>query len=214
MKRLPSKSFDLGLTDPPYDLGFRGKKNVIFGDQSNNPEKVYYKDSNVDFTTFVKSFLDELVRVCNWVILTPGHPNLYLYIQTIRPSYYIRFWFKPNDMSYIRSDPILIYGKSKNVQHIPSVLTHNLITVRKQFGFEPLHPCPKQYSLFFDLITRAKPYSVLDPFLGSGTTAQVCEAKGIPWIGFELITDYHVDIDKRIELGKRSFNAPKQMKVI
>lgn len=214
MKQLPDKSIDLCLTDPPYNTSFRGKVNCSFGDQSNNEEKIYYEDENGDFASFIKIFLDEAIRICNWVIVTPGHPNLYTYINLKRPSYYIRFWYKPNDMSYIMSDPILIYGKSKNIKHIPSVFKHNLNTVRNQFGFEPVHPCPKLYDLWLDIINRARPYSVLDPFLGSGTTSQVCEAKGIPWIGFEVVNEYHVDIDKRIELGRKSFNAPKQVKVI
>jgi site-specific DNA-methyltransferase (adenine-specific) len=202
MKNLPGKSFDLGLTDPPYNLAFKGKKNCAFGDKSNNPEKLYYNDVGDNFPDFVKSFLDEMIRVCNWVIITPGHPNLYLYIIIKKPSYYIRFWHKPNDMSYIRSDPILIYGKSRNIMHIPSILTHNLVTVKNQFGFEPIHPCPKQHGLWLDIIERARPRSVLDPFLGSGTTAQVCTFLGIPWLGFEIVGDYKIDIDRRIEIGK------------
>jgi len=43
--------------------------------------------------------------------------------------------------------------------------------------------------------------SVCDPFLGSGTTAQVCESLGISWIGFETNLQYRQDIRNRIREG-------------
>lgn len=39
-------------------------------------------------------------------------------------------------------------------------------------------------------------YSVLDPFLGSGTTALVCEKMGLSWVGIERESRY-VDIAQR-----------------
>ncbi len=220
MRELPDKCVDLGLTDPPYNLSFKGKKNLCSGSGNekkqvsfqNNSEKIYYSDENKDFTLFVNDFLEEMIRVCNWVILTPGHPNLYLYIRIKQPSYYIRFWYKPNDMSYILSDPVIIYGKSRNIVHMPAIFKHNLVTVKKQFSFEPVHPCPKQYSLWLDILNRARPKSVLDPFLGSGTTSQACEELGIKWLGFEICEDYHVDIDKRIRIGISTMERKGNMK--
>ena len=40
--------------------------------------------------------------------------------------------------------------------------------------------------------------SVLDPFMGSGTTAEVCEALGRNWIGFELNPDYQALVAERV----------------
>jgi len=38
-------------------------------------------------------------------------------------------------------------------------------------------------------------------FLGSGTTAQVCESLGIRWVGFETNLQYRRDIRNRIREG-------------
>lgn len=222
MKQLPDQSIELCLTDPPYNVNFKGKKNCSFNDndiqnkidRSNNPLKLYYEDKSSDFMGFIKKFLIEAIRICNFVILTPGHNNLYDYILMLKPSYYIRFWYKPNDMSYVTSDPILIYGKSKKVSHLPFVFRFNMNTVKTQFHFEPVHPCPKLYDLWHDILKRTKPESVLDPFLGSGTTAHTCEALGIKWLGFEIEQRYSIDINKRIELGKKAFKIPGQVKVV
>jgi DNA modification methylase len=47
-----------------------------------------------------------------------------------------------------------------------------------------------------------KPKSVLDPFLGSGTTAEVCSQLKVSWLGFEIKVEYKADIEKRISFGK------------
>jgi site-specific DNA-methyltransferase (adenine-specific) len=40
---------------------------------------------------------------------------------------------------------------------------------------------------------------ILDPFLGSGTTAVVCERLGRRWLGCELNPDYAAMAEARIE---------------
>jgi DNA modification methylase len=112
-----------------------------------------------------------------------------------------------NDTPMILEDPevepILVYGKSKEIHHMPYVFKHNLFTMKKEFNFEPVHPCPKQYSLWLDILRRSRARNVLDPFMGSGTTAQAAEELGIFWVGFELHEEYHVDIDKRVFFGRQ-----------
>ena len=64
-----------------------------------------------------------------------------------------------------------------------------------------LHPVPKSINLWTHIINQIKPQSVIDPFLGSGTIAEVCESLGIPWLGYEIMEEYAPDIQKRIERG-------------
>ncbi|MBN1631922.1 MAG: hypothetical protein JW990_19360 [Thermoleophilia bacterium] len=45
------------------------------------------------------------------------------------------------------------------------------------------------------------PATVLDPFLGSGTTAEVARKLGRNCVGFELNEDYRPLIDKRLAQG-------------
>ena len=51
------------------------------------------------------------------------------------------------------------------------------------------------------LLEDLKPKSVIDPFMGSGTTAEVCLKLGIPYCGYEKEIIYKQDIDKRIKRG-------------
>ena len=91
--------------------------------------------------------------------------------------------------------------------------------VRQSTGFvkntlRTLHSSSKSVELFFVIILQMKPTSVIDPFLGSGTTAEVCESLGIPWVGFEIMEEYRLDIEKRIARGisKKKY-AKKQTKL-
>ena len=59
-----------------------------------------------------------------------------------------------------------------------------------------------------------KPISnIIDSFLGSGTTAQVCEELGIPWHGYEISEDYIPDIKKRIKQGIKMHSNKKIKKL-
>lgn len=64
-----------------------------------------------------------------------------------------------------------------------------------------IHPSPKEFGLWCKMMKDLKPSSVIDPFLGSGTTGEVCEFLGIPWLGFEIKEEYAPDIKKRIQRG-------------
>ena len=56
-----------------------------------------------------------------------------------------------------------------------------------------------------------KPVSVIDPFIGSGTTAEVCIKLGIPYIGYEINPIYKHDIDIRINSGISCIKSPRNV---
>lgn len=63
------------------------------------------------------------------------------------------------------------------------------------------HPSQKPIVLIRDLISSSsrKGDAILDPFLGSGTTAAASESLGRKWVGIELDPDYATMSRKRIE---------------
>jgi DNA modification methylase len=54
-----------------------------------------------------------------------------------------------------------------------------------------------------DALKKVKIETMVDIFLGSGTSAEVATALGIKWIGFDINKTFENDIKKRIELGGR-----------
>ena len=62
------------------------------------------------------------------------------------------------------------------------------------------HPTVKPVELMRHLVRLVTPVggTVLDPFLGSGTTAVACEAEGFPWIGIEQEPSYVAIAEQRL----------------
>ena len=74
--------------------------------------------------------------------------------------------------------------------------------VAKQSNF---HPTVKPTSLMRHLIRLVTPPNgvVLDPFLGSGTTAVAAILENCEWVGSEITPDYWPIIDSRVEWAKK-----------
>lgn len=53
--------------------------------------------------------------------------------------------------------------------------------------------------LIMKILKRQKPYSIIDPFMGSGTIAFCCKQLGIKYLGYEIEQIYKIDIDKRLK---------------
>ena len=65
---------------------------------------------------------------------------------------------------------------------------------------ESKHPCERPISLYVWCINYApNPQTILDPFIGSGTTAIACERLNRRWIGIEIEEKYCEIAVKRIE---------------
>ncbi|KKL64527.1 hypothetical protein LCGC14_2164170 [marine sediment metagenome] len=111
-------------------------------------------------------------------------------------------------------DPYLYYGKAKSFWS-GNVLYENTNTgflkknLRSTLLFK--HPSPKNLNLWYKIIDGINPKSVIDPFIGSGTTAEVCTKLGIPWLGYEINEVYSQDINKRLKNCKKE---PKQIQII
>ena len=182
MKALPSGCVDAVITDPPYGVGL---------------SYANHDDGREGYRHFVGSAFLQMRRISNFIAITPGIRNLWLYPE----ANWVVCWAKPNSMG--RSDmggfnqwePICIYGKHK--------MYHD-------FFYLPMcgqpdtgnHPCPKPYELLHWLIRKAtdEGVTILDPFLGSGTTAVAAKKLGRHFLGFEISETYCQIARERIAL--------------
>lgn len=212
---LPSmkdKVFDVGITDPPFNRKYTGEiqqnQNLTRAKEGCYDHKVFYDDYREDYSEWCKLWFREFQRVCNVVIITPGTVNLRLWFEIAEPTALL-IHYKKNCSGispvarFNKFDPILFYGKPE--RHHPYIF--NVFDVPLDNGFlrndKLIHPCPRPLKLWKKLIEPLKPKSVLDPFIGSGTTSEACEIFGIPWYGFEIEYAYKKDIDFRVARGKR-----------
>jgi len=207
---LAAKSWDLCLTDPPYGINYTYPSGL--GECPAEKWKataVLYDDTKTGeaYHDWCRLWMDELLRITSNVIFTPGNPNIKFWILNY-DVYDMLVWFKRNSQSggkaayLLRHEMILIMNKMAGRK-----VTESVFDICLQNGFHRkdyyLHPAPKEIRLWQAILTQVQPASVLEPFLGSGTTAEVCESLGIPWLGFEIMEEYAPDIEKRIAAGKR-----------
>lgn len=208
MKRLPDKSFDLCLTDPPYNINPKQHK-LSCGTNRYKQGAVFYDDNKntEDWKSFCHGWFVEARRVSNILIFTPGEINLKLYCDIEWPRGML-IHHKPDSQGgntvswFLKHEHVFVYSDMSLQKHGMPPISVYKCNVGYRAG-KLSHWCPKSLKLWMWLINGFKPKSVLDPFLGSGTTAEACELLGIPWLGFEIETKYRVDIEKRIARGKR-----------
>lgn len=193
MKGIPDNSVDLVLTDPPYNAKNIGPKSKIYDTgQMQLPLE--------DYINFCHSWYAQCERIAKTVVFSPGISNIAYYPQ---PKWII-CWYKPAAVSFNRMggynawEPISVYGKATS--RIPyDVIKFN--TTNHTKGIEAEHPCPKPLGLWSQLVEKFsnKGDTVLDPFLGSGTTAVACKMLDRNYIGIELSEKYCEIARDRIE---------------
>lgn len=73
------------------------------------------------------------------------------------------------------------------------------------------HPCERPVQLYLWCIDYANnPKTVIDPFMGSGSTAVACELKKCKWVGVELNEEYCEVVAKRLLTVSNHLNSIKQ----
>ena len=199
---LEDKSWDLCLTDPPYNIN--AKANSQAKGKSKTPD-IGYKDYIDDYSTYIEKIINLIFLKTSKLIITIGQPNIGLYFRKFGKPREILYHYKPNGAGISALcwqnliEPIFCYGDWFGKKP----WTSNIFKIHLKNGFlrekeRFVHPHPKETKLWFEL---CKGESVLDPFMGSGTTAEVCESLGLPWLGYELMEEYSPDIEKRIQRG-------------
>ena len=180
---IPDKSIELVLTDPPYNAG------INYGS---------YKDnlSRQDYADLLNWFVAESGRVAEGTLIFTGTGNLFLYP---KPKFTI-IWLKRNGKNRAGNiihncfEPLIYYGRSvfifSDVYDFPIVFQKDEIK----------HPAPKPPKLCLKLVADfSKEHEVIiDPFLGSGTTAYCAKKLGRKCIGIEIEEKYCEIAAKRL----------------
>ncbi len=173
---------DLVLTDPPYnalDIGFN--KNTYGEGKMKLPDGEY--------KAFCVSWFGGVSALTGLVSFTPGIANIWNY----PAAKWVLCWDKSNSLSRniyggINAwEPVLIYGKPHNRLNKDIKRTSVFST-----GLASGHPCPKPAS-FWDwliLLLSNDGELILDPFLGSGTTACCAKKLNRHCIGIEIEEKY------------------------
>lgn len=156
---------DLLLTDPPYGIGI-----------ANNPVRQAHERMDWDDSTPETELLDALRQLANVQIIWGGN-----YFD-LPPSQCFLIWDKvqPQDFSLAMCELAWCNKKAPAKMHKQSVLSY-----RKE------HPTQKPVELMEWCIKQAgSADTVLDPFMGSGTTGVACAQLGKSFTGIERERKY------------------------
>jgi len=174
---------DLVLTDPPYGIGI-----------ASNPFRQKYQRQSWDNAPPNRATLDLIRMIGKEAIIWGGN---YFGLPPMQGFF---IWDKVQPEKFSSSMCEMAWTNIK---------TPAKIFRRHVVSYEKYHPTTKPVELMLWCLSFAPDASlVLDPFLGSGTTAVACERLGRRWIGIEISKEYCDIAVKRIEEERSQLKLP------
>lgn len=220
MKRIDDKSIDLIITDPPYlhDNGNWMKSDVMGTKSILGKGSIY--DSDGYLKTKMSSFgVEEIYEFLSIAVQKMKIPNMYIFCSEVQVPIYgmwarehnlhfsILTWEKPlsiinkNRFSQNTEYVVRIYDFGTGLNKIDNNEYYNKVIHTKILrGKEKIHPTQKPIDIVnrFIKLSSNEGDLILDPFIGSGTTAISCILNKRNFIGFEINEEYFEKTRKRI----------------
>jgi site-specific DNA-methyltransferase (adenine-specific) len=212
MKLLPDKSVDLILTDPPYNINFKPPRKIKTSGSYAREGIANDKMSDTDFMEWLDKIcfqLDRILKDDSYVFMFSGWSTIYQF-QPILMKYWkvkaLHIWCKNQFGIGYYSRPqyepffMCLKGKPKKPEKAPSDLWHYK-KVYKSKKNPYVHSCQKPVDLLEDIIKIYAPDAeiILDPFMGSGSTAVASLNLNKKFIGFEINKEYVEIANKRLD---------------
>jgi len=190
MRNVPDKYFDLVLTDPPYGINF-AKTHTGNG-------WVARESKDWDKERPGEEYFKEIIRISKNQIIWGGN----YFADLLPPSQCWLAWDK-GQREFSLADGEFAWTSYDKAARFFAMSRAEALQEKKHIKREERHPTQKPLKLIrWCLESIAKCNSnmkVFDPFMGSGTTAVVCESLGLDWCGCELEPDYIEIANKRLK---------------
>ena len=208
MSKLPDKSVDLVVTDPPYDV-YAGKGGGAFGKRNSYQEIEFMSNG------FNEVVLDELMRVMKKI-------NIYIFCSQKQIPFLIDYfvhkhacnwnlltWHKTNPVpacknKYLSDTEYIFFAREKGVP------IYGEYSTKKTYYVTPLntkekrlygHPTVKPQEILENLVINSSNENdiVLDPFMGSGSTGVAAVNNNRKFIGLEINEEYFSTAQSRLQ---------------
>ena len=191
MKKMPDKSIDLVLTDPPYGIGVC--KNGTVGGENLAKVKDYGK-CEWDYKTPTFQYFKEMRRISQNQIIFGG--NYFIEHLTNTPCFIV--WDKDNTGNF--ADCELAWTSFKTATRIIKYTWNGFIQGNMKEKDYRQHPTQKPLSVMKWILEKYSEdnQTIIDPFMGSGTTGVACKELGRNFIGIEIDKNYFSIAEKRI----------------
>lgn len=200
MKRIPDNTIDLVVTDPPYCIG-----------TTSNGKKGSWSDNNL-IKPFFDAYFMALKRVCkheselyintDWRTYPFLYPIMQEYFSIKNLIVWDYEWIKAGS-HYRFSHEFIIYAVKGEAKRKFKASDRDVWRIRPINFTSPkkLHNAQKPLELIRKMILNSsfEGDTVLDTFMGSGTTAVACKYLKRNFIGFEIDRGYYNIANKRLE---------------
>lgn len=206
LRGMEADSVDAIVTDPPFGIGFNysGKREV-----ASDPES-YWR--------WLRPIHDEWVRVLRpggFMAVWNAHKNFRHFWDWFGAD--IRIYAACKNFVQLRNDPINLNGydpvvmrykagaeplrPAKQARSVNFFVANTAGIISDKTRIEKGHPCPRPLDQVIAVVENfTLPGGVvLDPFLGSGTTALACLQTGRDIVGIEIDAGYHAITRRRID---------------
>lgn len=207
MKRMPDKSVDLILTDPPYGINVSKQGwhtyDCSFGGGKGTKKERKYIDKDWDEKIPSKEIFNEIMRISKHQIIFGGN----YFIDYLYNTSCLLFWDKCNGSSDF-ADGEIAWTNFKTAVRKYTFRWNGMLQQDMANKETRHHPTQKPVELFKmilrDYAIKNDFKIIYDPFMGSGTTAIACKSLGLEYIGSELDKDYYEIIQKRLSAVQAS----------
>jgi len=200
---LAAGSVDAVVTDPPYGVQLSAKRAKKRGGGVTVRAGNYSHDDSLEYVERVAISAVGLCRhLARAVVVTPGIRNAWKYPEPDDLGcFYSAAGTGMGRWGFTCMQPILYYGKDPYLAKCMGSRPNSCGQTYPNDANQQDHPCAKPIRMMLWLVNRASlpGYTVLDPFMGSGTTGVARVQTGRKFIGIEISEQYFEISVKRIE---------------
>jgi site-specific DNA-methyltransferase (adenine-specific) len=183
---LPGLTADALITDPPYGVGLVKKNGASLR------ASVLYEDSPEYVSQLIRKAIPPALKVCDRALIFCGTRMMFAYPEPTA----IGCVFTPSGAGlspwgFQVMHPILFYGADPYLADGKGSRPNGFRTERPNLE-KVDHPCPKPLPWMTWAVNRASRLgeTILDPFMGSGTTLLAARLDGRRAIGIEIEERY------------------------
>ena len=213
MRELPNESIDLIATDPPYKVTPKGSHGTMSGywtEDRTNKGKIF-AHNDIDIKDYIGEFY-RILKADSHCYIMCNNVNLPHFFDVISKTdfHFVKLlvWDKQTKICgryYMGQMEFIFFLRKGKDKPINDCGTSDLLSYpnRRDKGLDGknIHDSQKPTRLFQCLIENStnKGQLVLDPFIGSGTTALAAIASKRHFIGCELDKEYYDIACKRVK---------------
>lgn len=188
---------DAVVTDPPYGVQYHGS--TTKHSQAHGETYTQFDDTRENVRKQIVPLINIAIANARCTVFTPGLACMFEYPEPRAVGWiYYPSGANTGPWGFVCGQPIYYYGSDPYLAKALGSRPNSFETT--EAAEKNGHPCPKPIGQMKWIVNRASlaGQTILDPFMGSGTTGVACVKLGRKFIGIEIDPTYFEIACKRI----------------